>query len=178
MKKRPEVTEQTRQMLVDTFCQLLCTKPVNKISIQEITTAAGYNRCTFYQYFKDIYELEEYIENDVLDYLKAHIISSASSPRESGTRELFQLLKNKGAYLKPLLGDYGSIHFLERLKAEILPIFSYDTQARYMPYLNEYRVSTMLSIFRIWVKQEYDLSYEELSNLLFHLYANALDLQE
>ena len=177
MRKRPDLTDQTRQTLIDSFCQLLYTKPINKISVQELATLAGYNRCTFYQYFKDIYELEEYIENDVLDYLKAHM-GASSLTREAGTKELFHLLKNKGTYLKPLLGDYGSIHFLERLKAELLPVPEYNANEKYALYLNEYRVSTMLSIFRVWVKQEYDLSYEELSNLLFQLYANALNLQK
>ena len=177
MKKNPALTEQTRQNIVDSFCQLLCTKPVNKISIQELSDLAGYNRCTFYQYFKDIYELEEYIENDILNYLKEHVNTSASLTQESGTMELLQLLKNKGHYLKPLLGEYGNMHFLERLKAEILPVFDYKTTAQFAPYFNEYRVSTMLAIFRLWVKRDYDLSYEELSDLLFLLYSNALGLK-
>jgi AcrR family transcriptional regulator len=70
MKKQPQITEKTRQTFINVFCELYSQKPIEKISVQEITNKAGYNRSTFYQYFTDIYELLDFVENDLLNYIK------------------------------------------------------------------------------------------------------------
>lgn len=57
MRKQPEVTEQTKTNLRTAFWELYKEKPIEKITIKEITDAAGYNRGTFYLYYKDVYDL-------------------------------------------------------------------------------------------------------------------------
>jgi AcrR family transcriptional regulator len=69
-KKQPEKTELTKLSLLGSFCRLYSKKPIEKISVLEITRKAGYNRSTFYQYFSDIYEMLDCVENDVLCYLQ------------------------------------------------------------------------------------------------------------
>ncbi len=49
-------------------------KPIEKISIRELTDTAGYNRTTFYNYFSDIYDVLDYIENSSIRYVKKNII--------------------------------------------------------------------------------------------------------
>ena len=55
---------------INVFCDLYSQKPIGKISIQEIAKQVGYNRSTFYQYFTDIYELLDYVEERVLNPLR------------------------------------------------------------------------------------------------------------
>lgn len=57
MKKQPQITEQTKACLREAFWTLYTKKPIEKISIKEITDLAGYNRGTFYLYYKDVYDL-------------------------------------------------------------------------------------------------------------------------
>ena len=66
MKKQPQVTEQTRANLRQAFWELYAERPVEKISVREITDRAGYNRATFYLYYHDVYELLDEIEDTVL----------------------------------------------------------------------------------------------------------------
>ena len=66
MAKRPHITENTRKNLMDSFWKLYLTKPAEKISVREITDIAGYNRGTFYLYFKDVYDVLDRIESDIL----------------------------------------------------------------------------------------------------------------
>lgn len=73
MKKQPQITEKTRQTFVDVFCELYSQKPIEKISVQEIANKSGYNRSTFYQYFTDIYELLDALENDLLNDIKEEL---------------------------------------------------------------------------------------------------------
>ena len=52
MKKQPQITEQTKDNLRSAFWTLYSSKPIDKITIKEITDLAGYNRGTFYLYYK------------------------------------------------------------------------------------------------------------------------------
>lgn len=56
----------SRQNLLDAFGKVFLNKPIDKITIKDITDSAGYNRSTFYLYFRDIYELSEAYEESVL----------------------------------------------------------------------------------------------------------------
>ena len=62
MKKQPQITEQTKANLRSAFWTLYTRKPIEKISIKEITDLAGYNRGTFYLYYNDVYDLFSQIE--------------------------------------------------------------------------------------------------------------------
>ena len=177
MKKQPEITQKTRQLFVDVFCELYSQKPIEKISIQEIANKSGYNRSTFYQYFTDIYELLDFVENDLLNDIKEELSNKEVSAQT--IQNTLQCLENSEhiSILKALLGDYGSVHFLERLKKEI-PLdklkFNFCENNSLTPYLTEFYISTSMSLFRLWLKQEKDLSSEELHKLIDNLYTKGI----
>ena len=50
-------TEVTKRLMADALKQLMTKKPLNKITIREITEDCGVNRQTFYYHFEDIYDL-------------------------------------------------------------------------------------------------------------------------
>ncbi len=50
----------TKRALEDSLKHLLLKKPLNKITINDITEDCGINRMTFYYHFKDIYDLVEW----------------------------------------------------------------------------------------------------------------------
>ena len=54
--------EQTKENLVEAFWTLYKDKPLEKITVKEITDKAGYNRGTFYSYFKDTYERAGHVQ--------------------------------------------------------------------------------------------------------------------
>ena len=72
MKKQPEITKQTKQNLSDAFWQIYCEKRIEKITVKDITTKAGYNRSTFYEYYTDVYDVLEQIESSVLPDIEKH----------------------------------------------------------------------------------------------------------
>lgn len=51
----------TDQLLAQSFKELCCRQPIEKITIKEITDRAGVIRPTFYNHFQDKYELLEWI---------------------------------------------------------------------------------------------------------------------
>lgn len=177
MHKQPEITDKTRQTFVNVFCDLYSRKPIEKISIQEIANQSGYNRSTFYQYFTDIYELLDYVEERVLKS-----INEEMAGREFSThtfQDALQCLENVEdiSVLKALLGDYGTVHFIERLKKEIpfeRLIVDFPTNDVLAPYIIEFYISTLISMFRLWIRNGKDLSSEELVKLIDSLFAKGI----
>ncbi len=55
------VAQTTKRALEASLKKLLLRKPLNKITINDITEDCGVNRMTFYYHFKDIYDLVDWI---------------------------------------------------------------------------------------------------------------------
>ena len=55
------VSQTTKRALEASLKRLLLQKPLNKITINDITEDCGVNRMTFYYHFKDIYDLVDWI---------------------------------------------------------------------------------------------------------------------
>ena len=50
----------TKRAMVASLKNLLLKKPLNKITISDITEECGVNRMTFYYHFQDVFELIEW----------------------------------------------------------------------------------------------------------------------
>ena len=177
MKKQPEITEKTRRTFIEVFCELYSQKPIEKISIQEIANKAGYNRSTFYQYFTDIYDLLDSVENDLLNYIKEGLASKELSA--NSVQDALRCLEDQEhlVVLKAVLGDYGSIRFLKRLKREMTLDsldLNFPQNHSITPYLIEFHISTSLSLFRLWLQREKDLPPEEFFGLMDNLYTKGV----
>ena len=178
MNKQPEVTERTRQRFVDVFCALYAEKPLEKISVQQIANMAGYNRSTFYQYFSDVYELRDYVEDDVLAFIADEFAAQDGEARDEQAvlRNAMRLFDEKGTYLSALLGEFGSIRFQTRLKERMMSVSGLEdrySESELLPYLREFHISTLLSLFQLWLRRGKDLPAEELFDLIYRLYSGA-----
>ena len=55
------MTNSTKLALEESLKRLLLKKPLDKITINDLTTDCGISRMTFYYHFKDIYDLVEWV---------------------------------------------------------------------------------------------------------------------
>ncbi len=168
MKKQPEITEQTRKNIVMAFCRLYEQNPIEKISVKDVITLAGYNRSTFYEYFTDIYALLKYIEDDVINYIKKKKNNETKLPAD-----LLIFFSEKEDYLKVLLGTYGCVHFQDRLKNEFMQVPN-ENDGSLQPYLAEFHMTVSLSMYRLWLKRNKDITLNELSSLIHNLYKSGI----
>ncbi len=176
MYKKPEITDKTRQTFIDAFCLPHSKKPLEKITVQEITRKAGYNRSTFYQYFFDINDLLSCVENELLEYVSEKR-SKAGKGDYSFIHDLMELYETKSLYLNALLGEFGSTRFLEQLKSIPgidIPGLDLPDDHKLKPYLIGYRLSGALSLFRLWLCRCKDLSTEEMLSLVAVLYQEGM----
>ena len=89
---------QTKEIIKDTFWELLEEKPYNKITVKDIVTRCRVNRNTFYYYFQDIPTLmtdsiEDWMEEVIRQY------GSVTSPVNCLTYMAEECMKRKNAFL-------------------------------------------------------------------------------
>ena len=57
--------QRTRNSIIDAFIQLRAKKPLEKITVRELTDMADLNRGTFYLHYKDVFDLLEKTEAEL-----------------------------------------------------------------------------------------------------------------
>ncbi len=142
-------SEQTRTRIMDTYISLIPQKKWDKITVKELCLHADITRGTFYQYFTDIYEMMDEIENSLLQELqKAY---DACRPHRDTTltvEELFDKVQGESPelfvcwfhfcekhkdYMSALLHENSDSYFITRLKNMIREHISLMMDADRLP---------------------------------------------
>jgi AcrR family transcriptional regulator len=106
----------TRQNLIDSFWLLYCKKSIEKITVKEICDVAGYNRSTFYVYFKDAYEILAEIEEQTItvEDFKSIVIKNLfygnlfhDHRKKAILKSILEFFEKNKTYLPVLLGENG-----------------------------------------------------------------------
>ncbi len=122
MNKQPQVTDATRQALVNAFFQLAKKKGIFKITVREITELAGYNRTTFYHYFEDVFALIEYAEDTFLECTR-QAFEKQRQGGQFGEKGFFEVIirccHENEEQVSILMSEQNRSHFLRRIKENI-----------------------------------------------------------
>ncbi|WP_455138075.1 TetR/AcrR family transcriptional regulator [Thermophilibacter sp.] len=176
MRKQPQVTEQTRANLRAAFWELYAQRPIEKISVREITERAGYNRATFYLYYHDIYELLEEIEDQLLDGLSSLVNDRLMRgerldfSQHMGT--ILQMAQRYRGYFEVLVGERGDPAFVRRFKGVLAPLLERfvlpaeglaPQEAR---VLLEFYLSGIVAAVSTWLSEDEPMSIDQLIALI------------
>ena len=159
--------KRTRANIINAFIQLRASKPLEKITVKELSDLAFINKATFYAHYKDIYDLAEQLENEAVDKMIgdiAHPEYLLSKPKE-GLVELTNSIMLQGQLFDTLFSGSRQTRLLElleeRLKnriSELMPkgtdslefnlLFSVLIQGSFYAFLNyrEYDFSKVIDI--------------------------------
>lgn len=66
--------KKTKSAIINAFLQLRSKKPLERISVKELSDLAEINKATFYLHYKDIYDLSESLENELIDSVLGSIL--------------------------------------------------------------------------------------------------------
>lgn len=186
MKKQPEVTAATRQKLMDAFWTIYKEKAIDKISVAEITRITGNNRGTFYHYFKDVYDVLERIEEDLIGQVNTEVNEALSnSSFEAKTRDINLLysfsapiFKRHEEKLFTLLGKDGDPRFTGKFKENfrfmLIRFWNLPKETKYLDYLMEYTYSAMIGLMAKWYENGNDLTDDEFLKMAQGLVANGV----
>lgn len=59
-------SQRTKQIISESFLELLKEKPATRITVTEICSMASINRATFYKHYLDVPDLQASLENEIL----------------------------------------------------------------------------------------------------------------
>ncbi|MBQ3089908.1 MAG: TetR/AcrR family transcriptional regulator [Oscillospiraceae bacterium] len=157
MKKNPAITEATQRALKEAFWTLYLQKPAEQITVREICDLAGYNRSTFYQYFRDVYDVLEQIEAFILEKVgELGKLLAHAGQHQSLAQILSAVFGNRNQEAK-LLRSFLMLEWnhtferrlIEQLKALLISIFPWPEDLLDAEYLFlEYHINGILSLVK------------------------------
>ncbi|HIZ89095.1 MAG: TetR family transcriptional regulator C-terminal domain-containing protein [Mucispirillum sp.] len=169
----------TPEILKDAFWQLYSEKDINKIRIVEITDLAGYNRGVFYSYYKNIYEMFDAIEREIMLEIKeiSHLIQSFIMDETYNQDKLAVIINNykkNEKYLKVLFTKSDNPRFMMRIKKMLKDNLVKEAKKagstkENIEYYIEYYVSGMLNLLIYWFVNGSKLAVDEFSKLVIEL---------
>lgn len=184
--KQPAITEQTKTNLRQAFWQLYEQMPIRKITVKQITDLAGYNRGTFYLYFKDVYDLLDDIESKVLEVIvdmmrgllppDGHLADVAqlrsAAGFEAAMTPLAQAVQIYGKYARVLLSDRGDPEFKAQFKEIVWPSLkrTLPLKRTHSPreerVAKEYCMAGLIAAICAWLEEDDPLPVDAFISLL------------
>lgn len=110
----------TRQQLRHCLAVLLKEKKVQDITVREITEMADLNRGTFYLHYKDVFDLLEKIEQELLEELHITLQKYQASDLHQKPSmvftDVFLCVQENAEMVQILLGENGDLNFVNKIK--------------------------------------------------------------
>ena len=166
----------TRQQLQHCLAVLLKEKKIQEITVREITEMADLNRGTFYLHYKDVFDLLEKVELELLDELDSTLQKYQASdlhPKLSLIfTDLFVCVQENAEMVQILLGENGDLNFVNQVKERVrekclkdwFELFnSQDSQL--FDAFNAFVVSGCLGLVTYWLQNGMKESPKELAQI-------------
>ncbi len=155
---------ETKERFKKAFFTLYAERKIETITIKEVADLAGFNRGTFYLYYKSIYDLLQKTEQELLedfakrvDYHLKLYYSKIDNPDEKVFQDMQDNFLKNGEYFKVLNGKNGDPRFKAKMKNIIKDAYrkhlNVDSSKRVskFEYLLEYLVEANTSIIQYWL---------------------------
>ncbi|MCQ2411481.1 MAG: TetR family transcriptional regulator C-terminal domain-containing protein [Sphaerochaetaceae bacterium] len=147
----------TKKKLSEGLLEILKTKPLNQVSIKELTEKVDVNRGTFYFHYQDVYSMVKEMEDKfLLDFAVA--MDALEHKSRDFLNILLKCLSDNMDLCSILLSANGDYAFVERMKdlvdekcsriwKDAIPSFDKDD----MDMLNAFLIGGVMSALQVWV---------------------------
>ncbi len=178
----------TQSALKGALAQLMERKRVKDISVRELTDLADVNRGTFYLHYKDVFDLLEQSENDLLVELHETISKFDETTVSDDPTIIFEgvynLCKKNSNLVRILIGENGDIKFLNRLKELIrekcLTDWSFIVRKQGIHQFDSYYafvVGGCISLLQYWFSSGMQETPHELAMITGELLSGGLSMK-
>ena len=173
----------TKRRLREGLLRLMEEKPINEISVKELTELVDVNRGTFYFHYQDIYDLLRDMEQDFFDNFDRTLSENSPALDEDGfpvldaegapyLHAVFSFLDDNRSFCRIMLSPRGDMQFVELVKHRV------DSQCRFFWQIlapgadeerrgmyNAFLINGLIGLIQEWVNDRRDLSVESISEL-------------
>lgn len=112
--------KRTTKNIKDAFFELRKKKSLDKISIKELSELAMINKATFYLHYRDIYELSDKLESEMIDGIIDEIrginLMGERDKFEAFSKTLSNAVTKRADEIKTLFSGYENNHFINHLE--------------------------------------------------------------
>lgn len=180
IEKRDEKPEdrrvrRTRARLREAFTALLREKPVEEITVRELTELADVNRGTFYGHYRDIYDLLEQMEGEALEEFSALMDRYSSSDLRIGLRpiltDVFRFVEKHGGLCAALLSRRDDLFFQQigalidrKCLEEWQELYRFSGEEQ-RGYCMDFLVAGAVELVRGWVTRGFAETPEDMAAL-------------
>ena len=166
--------QRTKRLLKESLIELLQTAPITKISVTKLTELATINRGTFYLHYKDIYELLDELENDIIndinsildrhpaEYLKSNLLPILC--------DFFEYINQNANLVRTMLQIENYNSFLQKIKLSLEgKCFSYweilftNKKKTYYDSYYSFIISGCIGLMEYWIEQGMKETPEEIA---------------
>lgn len=153
----------TKKTLKDGLIGLMEIKSFKEITVKELTEKVDLNRGTFYLHYKDVFDMVEQIENDLLkefqSVLDTHDIMEMKGDPLPLLEDIYTFLKENAALCTALFSTNGDIIFIENLKDRVRiksinawKILFNIKKADKFEYCLNFMLGGYIGLFNTWLK--------------------------
>lgn len=176
-----EKNRKTKALIQQFFLKVLEEKRFETITIGDIATIAKINRGTFYLHYKDKYDLQERMEEQLFTDLGNHIDELQSrytstltfeKEQEQLAASLFHFIASNSTILKIFLSDHGRTGFHVRFRDAFSEKVRINLEKN-EPFINNLKVpimyflsfitSAFLGLIEQWIENDLDKTPEEMT---------------
>lgn len=167
--------KKTKKALQLALADLILSKELRNITVQELADKADIHRATFYSHYHDVYDLYEQLENDVISELNNLIIGNSTHNYENTYRAIIDYLYANPALSRLLFSDNnGGSQFQKYvcnlIEKKYLEIWIYEepniTITDNMRYISTYHIQGFIALIGKWVNSGFLYSKEKMITLL------------
>ena len=121
MERKPRTAaDRTKYALAVALKELMAQKPIDKISIHDLTERCGIRRQTFYYHFEDVYDLLRWMfQEEAVALLKQH---EGTLLWQEGLLQLFHYIEDNRAVCLCTLKSVGREHLKRFFQADIYAV--------------------------------------------------------
>ena len=171
-KKTDRRVLRTRKMLLKGLTDLLREKDIKDISVKELADYADINRCTFYLHYKDVYDMLEKIETELVDDFNTMLDSCIETGPDPYTFmcTFFSYANEHQETLSALLGKHGDLAFLNYMKGIVQERMHFIWEKnKYrtdnFEYYSAFIISGCLGLVEKWVQNGFEESPEDMAKM-------------
>lgn len=165
----------TKRRLREGLLQLMEARPIQEISVKELTELVDVNRGTFYFHYPDLYALLRETEQDFFDAFSRTLhegVPHGEAAYHYLLGAIFAFLEENASFCRIMLGPNGDMQFVERVKALVDDTISYFWQmkasradpAKYEMY-NVFIINGCIGLIQEWLSGESGLTEENVTAL-------------
>ncbi len=177
--------ESLKNSLIDTMKE----KPINNITVKELVATADLNRSTFYNYYCDIPDMLEKLENELynefLRILELYIIKDNKDhdiykEAHGFIEDMCDVIRENAEFCKCIFSKNGDISFLFKLEELIENHIKdqlkkdFDNKLDHLAYVYSFVKSGYTGILKSWLKGGCVESSKEIADLTYNLVRGVL----